>query len=460
MRSDFFSKELGARPRAGREAGPDPRFESGANARESTAAVNDVRRRIFRELFEQIEQDGAISLTDPAELHDCVEGLIEEAKKADRTSLSPLQWQQVRRQVLDEIQGLGPLAPLLANPDISDILVNGPDDVWVDKAGRLERTSVRFDDERHLRRLLERMVAACGRHVDASSPYVDATLDDGSRLHAVVPPLSSRGAVVSIRRFRARRFEEKELLAQGFFSNQVLELLRLAVQGRCNIVIAGGASAGKTSLLNFLSRYIPKDERVITLEETAELRLEHPHVVSLETRAPNIEGRGGIGLRELLKTALRMRADRIIVGEVRGDETLDMLQAMNVGHDGSFTTVHASSVSDVIHRLEALVLMSGASIPREVIRSMVASAIDLIVHVTRFRDGRRVLTAVHEVCRTNDEVHTREIVRFSPGNRSRQGACVGEHVLVQRPLFLQELAARGYASPEHVVASVQKVGAP
>src|SRR5690606_21156321 len=276
---------------------------------------------------------------------------------------------------------------------------------------------------------------------------------DGSRLHAVVPPLSVRGAVVSIRRFRARRFEEQELLEQGFFSPQALELLRIAVESRRNVVIAGGAAAGKTSLLNLLSRFIPADERIVTVEETSELRLDHPHVVSLETRPPNIEGRGGIGLRELVKTALRMRADRIIIGEVRGEETLDMLQAMNVGHDGSFTTVHASSVGDVLHRLESVALMGGASIPREVVRSMVVSAIDLILYVTRFRDGRRVITAVHEVARANGEKATREIFRFDLRRSNSSGGSFGEDVLVQVPTFARELAARGYAVPEHPPAA-------
>lgn len=438
---------------------PEPKLE-GAQRRlglggpfspDARTSINDLRREIFSELFRLIEEEGAEGLSSEPEILDCIDQLIDEARRNGRADVPQADWHRVRREVLDEVQGLGPLAPLLANPEVSDILVNGPHDIWIDRRGRLERTTVKFDDERHLRRLIDRVVGMQGRHLDASSPYVDAMLDDGSRFHAVVPPLSVRGAVVSIRRFRARRFEEEELLAQGFFSPQALELLRLAVESRCNIVIAGGAAAGKTVLLNFLSRYIPPDERVVTVEETAELRLEHPHVVSLETRAPNIEGRGGIGLRELVRTALRMRADRIIVGEVRGDETLDMLQAMNVGHDGSFTTVHASNVDDVLHRLESLSLMSGSSIPRDVVRSMVASAIDLIVYVTRFRDGRRVVSAIHEVKRAKDEIFTRELVRFACGRSAVDARTAGEHVLVQPPTFVHEVAARGYPVPDHLL---------
>lgn len=418
--------------------------------------IESLRRRIFSALFELIEEEGAEDLTDESAVLACIDELIDEARRNGSAGVPVSHWQQVRREVLDEVLGLGPLAPLLANPDVSDVLVNGPNEVWVDKQGRLERTDVKFDDERHLRRLLDRLVAMHGRHIDASSPHVDAKLDDGSRLHAVVPPLSVRGAVVSIRRFRARRFEEQELLEQGFFSPQALELLRIAVESRRNVVIAGGAAAGKTSLLNLLSRFIPADERIVTVEETSELRLEHPHVVSLETRPPNIEGRGGIGLRELVKTALRMRADRIIVGEVRGEETLDMLQAMNVGHDGSLTTVHASSPGDVIHRLEWMALMGAANVSRDVVRGMIASALDLIVYVTRFRDGRRVVTSIHEVRRGKDDIVVRELFRFEPRRRCTNGPTVGRHVAVQSPMFLQELAAAGYPVPEHLLPAVKE----
>lgn len=450
MRSNFFSRGGSSRPQSPEQPGLPYAEQLSAPER---AAIDELRRRIFGELVALIEEEGVDELSSEAAVLDLVDGLIAEARRNVRADVPAAHWQRVRREVLDEIHGLGPLAPLLANPEISDILVNGPHDIWIDRGGRLERTAVRFDDERHLRRLVDRIVGMQGRHLDASSPHVDAMLDDGSRLHVVVPPISTRGTIVSIRRFRARRFEEAELLAQGFCSAQQLELLRLAVESRCNIVIAGGAAAGKTVLLNFLSRYIPPDERVVTVEETAELRLDHPHVVSLETRPPNIEGRGGIGLRELVKTALRMRADRIIIGEVRGEETLDMLQAMNVGHDGSFTTVHASSVGDVLHRLESVALMGGASIPREVVRSMVVSAIDLILYVTRFRDGRRVITAVHEVARANGEKATREIFRFDLRRSNSSGGSFGEHVLVQVPTFARELAARGYAVPEYLLAA-------
>lgn len=445
MRSHFGPKGGTAQPT--RPAEPSLPFDVEFSPAERSE-IESLRRRIFGALVALIEEEGAEGLTTEPALLECIDELIDDEKRNGGTDVPAPYWQRVRREVLDEVLGLGPLAPLLANPDVSDILVNGPHEVWVDKQGRLERTDIRFDDERHVRRLLDRLVAMHGRHIDASSPHVDAKLDDGSRLHAVVPPLSARGTVISIRRFRARRFDERELLEQGFFSPQALELLRVAVESRCNLVVAGGAAAGKTSLLNFLSRYIPADERVVTVEETSELRLEHPHVVSLETRPANIEGRGGIGLRDLVRTALRMRADRIIVGEVRGEETLDMLQAMNVGHDGSLTTVHASGPDDVLHRLEWMALMGAANVSRDVVRSMIASAIDLIVYVRRFRDGRRVVTSIHEVQRAGDGIVAWELFRFEPRRSGADGRTVGEHLTVQQPSFVQELAARGYPVPE------------
>jgi pilus assembly protein CpaF len=272
----------------------------------------------------------------------------------------------------------------------------------------------------------------------------------------VIPPLCAKGPIISIRRFRLHPFDADELVAQGFLSEEMLQLLKLAVEGRLNIAIAGGAAAGKTTLLNMLSRFIPATERVVTAEETAELRLEHPHVVALESRPANMEGRGGILLRDLLRTALRMRADRIIVGEVRGEEVLDMLQAMNVGHDGSLTTVHASNPGDVLKRLESLALMSNVAMPREAIREMVMSAINLIVHITRFRNGVRRITSIHEVIRGDSQGKTRELYRFEATEITPEGQVNGHHKAVEKPQFVAELYSRGFLIPESFDFSPQK----
>lgn len=409
--------------------------------------LSGLRRFVHRKLLDNIEREPARGPDSEARLIEQVDWLIEEVQHRHGDRLDETERERIRREIVDEMRGLGPLAPLMADPEISDILVNGPKEVWVDRNGRLERTAVVFDDERHLRRLLDRLVAAQGKHLDAGSPHVDARLDDGSRLHAVIPPLCAKGTVVSIRRFRLQPLQPDELLAQGFMSAHMLELLKLAVEGRSNIAIAGGAAAGKTSLLNMLSRYIPAGERIVTVEETSELRLQHPHVVTLEARPANMEGRGAVGLRDLLRTALRMRADRIVVGEVRGDEVLDMLQAMNVGHDGSLTTVHASNASDVLRRLEALALLGGTALARETVVEMVRSALQLIVYVTRFRCGQRRITSIHEVLRGEQAGQTRELFRFVAAGVDAHGVAQGSHVAMAPPVFVHELVARGFVLP-------------
>ena len=432
-------------PARGKES-PAPEGEARANG------VGGLRRFVHRRLLDSIEQEPTGGLDSEARLLEQVDWLIEEVQDRRGRTLAEADRARIRREILDEMRGLGPLAPLMADPAVSDILVNGPDEVWVDRGGRLERTEVVFDDERHLRGLVDRLVAAQGKHLDAGSPHVDARLDDGSRLHAVIPPLCAKGTVVSIRRFRLQPFDPDELLAAGYMSAPMLALLKLAVEGRSNIAIAGGAAAGKTTLLNLLSRYIPPGERIVTVEETSELRLQHPHVVTLEARPANMEGRGAVGLRDLLRTALRMRADRIVVGEVRGEEVLDMLQAMNVGHDGSLTTVHASNPGDVLRRLESLALLGGAALQRETVVDMVRSAVQLIVFVTRFRSGQRRITSIHEVLRGEQAGQTRELFRFEPSGVDADGVVHGEHVATARPAFVHELVARGFVLPGTLAA--------
>lgn len=398
-----------------------------ATALNAAEQFRSLRRRVHQELIESIETDGADVLSNRNEVHERVNWLLDEISAEQRTKVSPQDRQRIEDEIVEELGGSGPLAPLMMDPDISDILVNGHDEVWVDRFGKLEKSSIRFDDEAHLRRIIDRMVSAHGRHLDTGSPMVDARLNDGSRLHAIIPPLCARGTIVSIRRFRVNPFSTDELVSAGFLNEPMLELLKLLVAARVNIVVSGSAATGKTTLLNMISRFIPANERIVTIEETAELRLEHPHVIPLESRPANAEGRGGVGLRGLVKNALRMRADRIIVGEVRGAEVFDMLQAMNVGHDGSLTTVHANSPEDVLPRLESLVMMSDISMSPEAIRRMIGSSINIIVHLVRFRDGSRRVTSIREVVQEANELKTREIFRFRAEGLDAEGHMTGRH---------------------------------
>ena len=295
-------------------------------------------------------------------------------------------------EVMDETFGLGPLEVLLKDQTITDILVNRYDKVYVERKGRLERVDCRFRDNQHLRQIIDRIVALVGRRVDETSPMVDARLADGSRVNAIIPPLALDGPAMSIRRFGAKPMQLEDLIRHGAFPPVVMDFLAAAVQARCNVLISGGTGSGKTTLLNCLSRYIPPDERVVTIEDAAELQLQQPHVVRLETRPPNIEGRGEVTQRDLVKNCLRMRPDRIIIGEVRSGEALDMLQAMNTGHEGSMTTVHANTTRDALARLEVMIAMAGYDIPMKALRTQVSSALQLVVQASRLTGGKRKVT--------------------------------------------------------------------
>ncbi len=405
-----------------------------------------LRSFVHQRLIDSLDDGGARSLGDIEQVRERLVVILEELEEERGIAVSESQRRQLEQEILEELGGLGPLAPLMIEDDITDILVNGPHEVWVDRAGQLQQTTIRFDDDAHLRRFLDRIVGAQGRHLDASNPMVDARLADGSRLHAVIPPLCAKGAIVSIRRFRCEQLDEAQLVASGFLSQDMLDTLTLAVNAGINVVVAGSAAAGKTTLLNLLSKSIPDNQRIVTIEETAELRLSHPHVIPLESRAGNMEGRGSISLRELVRTALRMRADRIIVGEVRGGEVMDMLQAMNVGHEGSLTTVHANSLADVLRRLESLALMSDADIPRESVREMIASAIQLVVHVMRFRDGSRRVVSLGEVYSKDGDLGVTPLFNFKTDSVQDDGVIRGHHEYTGAPLqFLQQVAARGFS---------------
>src|SRR5499427_1850348 len=334
--------------------------------------------------------------------------------------------ERVIEEILDEVFGLGPLEPLLKDPTVSDIMVNGFENVYIERGGRVIETNIRFKDNAHIRLIIERIVSAVGRRIDDSSPIVDARLADGSRVCAVIPPLSLIGPVISIRRYGKKVLTTEDLLKNETFTTGMLDFMSGCVEARLNIVISGGSGSGKTTMLNTLSRFIPEEERIVTIEDTAELQLQQSHVVRLETRPPNIEGAGAISQRDLVINTLRMRPDRIIVGESRGAEALDMLQAMNTGHDGSMTTVHANSQRDAFSRLETMVMMASQHVPDKVIRQQLASAINLVVHCSRLIDGTRKVTGIAEVVGVeHDQVEMQDLFLFERSGVSRRGKVLG-----------------------------------
>jgi pilus assembly protein CpaF len=360
--------------------------------------------------------------------------------------------QRVVRRIEDEVLGLGPLEPLLADKSISDILVNGPHQVYIERRGRLELTDVRFNNDAHLLNIIDRIVSAVGRRVDESSPMVDARLKDGSRVNAIIPPLALDGPSLSIRRFAVELLSIDDLIRLGSLTQQMADVMNAIVRARLNVLVSGGTGAGKTTLLNLLSGFIPPTERIVTIEDSAELQLRQPHVVRLETRPPNIEGRGSVTQRDLVRNSLRMRPDRIVIGEVRGGEALDMLQAMNTGHDGSLTTIHANSPRDALGRVENMVSMTGISFPIQALRSQIASAIDIIVQVERQEDGRRRVVSLQE---TNgmegDIITTSEIFKFERRGIDGEGNVLGELISTGIvPGFLKRLRERGIDLPMNV----------
>ena len=352
--------------------------------------------------------------------------LVERLVLDEGLPMTAVERDRVIEEIQDEVFGLGPLEQLLKDPLVSDILVNGYDNVYVERQGRLVETNVRFKDQAHLRLIIDRIVSNVGRRIDDSSPIVDARLDDGSRVCAVIPPLSLIGPVMSIRRYGKKLLTTEELLKNQTFSHGMLDFLSGCVEARLNIVISGGSGSGKTTMLNTLSRFIGEDERIVTIEDTAELQLQQPHFVRLETRPSNIEGAGAVTARDLLINTLRMRPDRIIVGESRGPEALDMLQAMNTGHDGSMTTIHANSTRDAFSRLETMVMMASAHVPDKVIRQQLASAINLVVQCSRLGDGTRKITGISEVVGVaGDQVEMNDVFEFERLGISPRGKVVG-----------------------------------
>ena len=353
---------------------------------------------------------------------------------------------QVFMEILDEMTGFGPIQPLLDDPDVSEVMVNGPKKVFIEKGGKLTKTGVTFDDDDHVERVIDRIILPLGRRVDADSPTVDARLPDGSRVNAIIRPVAIDGPSITIRKFKKDKLSIQQLVNYGSITQNMAEFLRACVLAHLNIVISGGTGSGKTTLLNVLSGYIQEEERIVTIEDAAELQLQQDHVVRLETKVPNTDGRGAVTIRDLVRNSLRMRPDRIVVGECRGGEALDMLQAMNTGHDGSLTTLHANTPRDSLSRLETMVLMSGMDLPLKVVRQQISSAVDLIVQQTRLKDGARKVTAVTEVVgMEGDTVVMTDIFKFEQTGVGPGGKILGELKPTGiRPIFGPKLEAAGF----------------
>jgi pilus assembly protein CpaF len=365
---------------------------------------------------------------------------------ADDTPLSAREKKIILTDITDGVLGLGPLESLIKDDTVTEIMVNGPGSIYVERDGRLFKTEEHFFDEQQLRRTIEKIVAKVGRRIDEASPYVDARLADGSRVNAIIPPLALDGAALTIRKFSAEAYRVEELIAFGTWNRAAAEFMEACVSGRMNVIVSGGTGAGKTTTLNVLSSFIPSNERIITIEDAAELRLQQPHIVRLESRPPNIEGSGEVTIRDLVRNALRMRPNRIVIGEVRGGEALDMLQAMNTGHDGSISTVHANTPRDVLGRLETMVLMAGTELTVKAVREQISSAIDIIVHQARLKDGTRRVTHISEVLNMEGDVITlQDIFKFDfHAGINAQGSFIGEMKPTGvRPMCLEKLADAG-----------------
>jgi pilus assembly protein CpaF len=384
------------------------------------------------------------------EIRSLINAMIE--AEAHTTPLSLFERENLIIDVLNELFGLGPLEALLKDPNVSDILVNRHDQVYIERNGKLEETSIVFRDDRHLMQIIERIVSSVGRRIDESSPMVDARLQDGSRVNAIIPPLALDGPALSIRRFRTERLGAPDLVDRESLTQPMLDFLRGAVAARLNIIVSGGTGAGKTTLLNILSSFIADHERIVTIEDAAELKLRQRHIVRLETRPPNIEGKGAVRARDLVINALRMRPDRIVVGEVRAAESLDMLQAMNTGHDGSLTTIHANSPRDALYRLDTMVAMANLNIPERAIRQQIASAVNLVVHVTRQSDGTRKVTAITEITGMEvDIIAMQDIFLFEKGGVSPGGRVTGRFRATGiRPKCCDRMAASGIHLPSEM----------
>jgi pilus assembly protein CpaF len=418
------------------------------NGAEVASHYQELKDRLHQRVIEMLDLTAINSMSQEAVTSQLTK-LIEQLLQQESVPLNQRERTQLTQDILHEVLGLGPLEPLLADQTVNDILVNGYKQVFVERYGRLELTSVRFKDDAHLKKIIERIVARIGRRIDESVPMVDARLADGSRVNAIIPPLAIDGPSLSIRKFSKDPLQLSHLVEKQSLTPQIGELLKAIVQARLNVLISGGTGSGKTTLLNVLSGFIPNNERIVTIEDAAELQLRQDHVVRLETRPANIEGKGEIAQRELVKNALRMRPDRIILGEVRGAESLDMLQAMNTGHDGSLTTVHANSCRDALTRIETLVSMAGFNLAAKAMRHYVSSALDVIIQIARLSDGTRKLVSLQEVVGMEGDLITlQELFTFQQTGLDEKRKVKGRFKATGvRPKFAERMAAKGVALP-------------
>jgi pilus assembly protein CpaF len=423
---------------------PPPRRSREAPQSTLDQAWQELKSRVHNALFDYLDLSRIGSLSEDQvkqDVGDATRILLEK----ERALLSLEDRERLIGEIQHEVFGLGALEPLLQDPTVDDVLVNGCSDVRVERSGRLEKTVARFKDDAHLMRIIDKIVSGVGRRVDESTPMVDARLADGSRVNVIIPPLALDGPMMSIRRFAADPFTEDDLVEMGSLTEEIVVLLRGIVKARLNTLISGGTGAGKTTLLNVMSKFVPNDERIVTIEDAAELQLKQDHVVRLETRPANLEGRGRVDQRDLVINSLRMRPDRIIVGEVRGPEALDMLQAMNTGHDGSLTTVHANSPRDALARVETMVAMTGLELPQRAVRQQITSAMDVVVQIARLADGRRRLVSLQEITGMEGDVVTmQEIFRFDRRGIDEEGNILGAIVPTGlRPSFAERLRLSG-----------------
>lgn len=424
---------------------------SADEAREASyqAIKSEIHTHIIDEMPDDLQRVISQSSADQKELRRLVEGMCADAIKDNPFAIPLGDRERLVEELISEILGLGPIEPLLKDSSVTEVMVNGPDSIYIERKGRLQKTDVRFRNTEHLMHIIDRIVTAVGRRVDESSPMVDARLADGSRVNVIIPPLSLTGPCVTIRKFSKDVLTVDKMIEFGSFDQRMAEFLEDCVKGRLNIVVSGGTGSGKTTLLNVLSSYVPATERIVTLEDSAELQLKQDHVVTLETRPPNIEGEGEVTMRDLVRNALRMRPDRIIVGECRTGEALDVLQAMNTGHDGSMTTAHANSARDALSRLETMVLMSGMELPLRAIRSQIASAVDIIVQIARLRDGSRKIINIAEVTGMEGDIITlQDLFRFENHGLDSDGRITGEFLTSGlRPMCTEKLAMNGVVLP-------------
>lgn len=411
-------------------------------------SFQEMKSRLHRVLINKMDLTKLAALSQE-QVHAEVSRLAESVLAQEAMPLSTVERDRLVNEVQHELFGLGPLEPLLADPTISDILVNSHGTIYVERRGKLEVTNIAFKDDEHLMRVIERIVSSVGRRIDESSPMVDARLRDGSRVNAIIPPLSIDGPVLSIRRFGAEPLRMDSLIENKALTRDIADMLQMCVSARLNVLISGGTGAGKTTLLNALSAYIPEDERIVTIEDSAELQLQQPHVVRLETRPPNIEGKGEVTQRDLVRNSLRMRPDRIVIGEVRGGEAIDMLQAMNTGHDGSLTTIHANTPRDALARLETMIQMTGMRLSDRAMRQQIAAALDLVLQVARLSDGTRRVTSISEITGMEGETITmQEIFQYERTGVDSQGQVIGRFRPTGiRPRFAERLKACGLQLP-------------